>query len=66
MGVESMPDDRLLAFYENIRQQVDADRGSKYPLIGAAGREYAESLRSEIVKRGLQCAPIVWPWNQND
>jgi hypothetical protein len=26
MAVENMPDERLLCFYENIRQQVEADR----------------------------------------
>jgi hypothetical protein len=26
MAVENMPDGRLVRFYENIRQQVEADR----------------------------------------
>jgi hypothetical protein len=65
MGVENMPNERLLAFYESVREQLDADRDSKYPFMGRTVREYAESLRGEITKRQLQCSPIVWPWDQD-
>ena len=61
MGVENMPDVRLMVFYENIREQVDADRASKYRFIGRTVREYAECLRGEITKRRLECRPIGWP-----
>lgn len=62
MTVETMPDDRLTLFYENIRRQVEADRMYKHSFMGGeAVRQYAESLRSEMVKRRLSHAPIEWP-----
>ncbi len=61
MGVENMRDERLLLFYESIREQVDADRASNQRFMGRTVREYADSLRGEITRRRLQCAPIIWP-----
>jgi len=61
MSVEHMPDQRL-AFYENIRQQVEADRASKHQLVAnPTVRQYADKLRSEMIKRRLQHSPIEWP-----
>lgn len=56
-----MPDERLLHFHDNIRQQVELDRPNKRKLIGPNVRQYAERLVQEIVKRRLQHAPIDWP-----
>ena len=62
MSVEHMPDQRLAHFYENIRRQVEADRASKHQFMAnPTVREYAHRLRSEMVKRRLQHAPIEWP-----
>jgi hypothetical protein len=62
MSVEHMPDQRLAHFYENIRQQVEADRASKHQLTAnATVRQYADKLRSEMIKRRLQHSPIEWP-----
>jgi hypothetical protein len=62
MGVEHMPDERLTRFYENIREQVEADRAYKHQFMaGSTVRQYAENLRSEIVKRRLEHSPIEWP-----
>jgi hypothetical protein len=62
MSVEHMPDQRLAQFYENIRQQVEADRASKHQLMAnPTVRQYADKLRSEMIKRRLQHSPIEWP-----
>ena len=61
MSVEHMPDDRLTHFYDSIRQQVEADRRSKYQFTGPGVREYADRLRTEIVRRRLMHTPIDWP-----
>jgi hypothetical protein len=62
MSVEHMPDQRLAYFYENIRQQVEADRRNKHQFMAnPTVRQYADTLRSEMIKRRLQHAPIEWP-----
>jgi hypothetical protein len=61
MSLESMPDERLTHYYENIRRQVDLDRPHERKLLGPGVREYADKLRDEIVKRQLQHSPIDWP-----
>ena len=62
VSVEKMPDQRLVHFYENIRQQVDADRAQKYHFAtGPTVREYADRLRNEMIRRRLQHTPIDWP-----
>jgi hypothetical protein len=63
MGIENMPNERLLLFYESVRREVDLDRAEKQRFMGRNVREYAESLRGEITKRQLQCTPILWPWD---
>lgn len=69
MSVEHMPDDRLTHFYESIRQQVEVDRRNKYQFIGPNAREYADRLRSEMVRRRLRHDAIDWPikaWGRAD
>ena len=62
MSVERMPDERLTHFYDNIRQQVEADRAHKHQFTaGPTVRQYADQLRSEMVKRRLKYSPIEWP-----
>jgi hypothetical protein len=62
MGVEHMPDQRLAHFYENIRQQVEADRANKHQFTAnPTVRQYAEKLRSEMIDRRLEHSPIEWP-----
>jgi hypothetical protein len=57
-----MPDESLSRYYENIRQQAEADRAHKHHFTaGPAVREYAERLRDEMIKRRLQHSPIRWP-----
>jgi hypothetical protein len=46
MSVEQMPDERLAHFYENIRQQVEADRAYKHQFMAnPTVRQYADKLR---------------------
>ena len=62
MSVEQMPDQRLMHFYENIRQQAEADRAHKHHFTAAPTiREYADRLRNEMIRRRLQHKPIDWP-----
>ena len=57
-----MPDERVKIFYENIRQQVAAERELKHRFLsGRTVRQYADQLRDELVKRRLQYTPIEWP-----
>lgn len=62
MNFSQMKDERILAFYENVRQQVELDlrAGGRYRLAGAGVREYAERLREELDRRRLQYNPIDW------
>ena len=62
MSVEKMPDQRLIHYYENIRQQAEADRAHKYHFTSAPTiRDYADRLRNEMIRRRLQHRPIDWP-----
>jgi hypothetical protein len=63
MNFSQMKDDRLLAFYENIRRQVDLDvrAGGRYRLAGQGVKQYADRLREEIDRRQLRFIPIDWP-----
>jgi hypothetical protein len=62
MSVERMPDESLVGYYENIRQQVEADRAHKHQLTGGPTvRQYVDSLRDEMIRRRLQHSPITWP-----
>jgi hypothetical protein len=63
MSVETMPDERLVVFYENIRQQVGADRAYKHQFMsGPTVRQYADTLRNEMIRRQLSHSPIEWPY----
>ncbi|MGZ9272899.1 MAG: hypothetical protein ACXW6T_27570 [Candidatus Binatia bacterium] len=44
MNFSQMNDERILAFYENVRQQVEFDKraGGKYRFAGEGVKEYAE------------------------
>jgi hypothetical protein len=63
MNFSRTKDERLLAFYENIRYQVDLDRraGGRYRLAGEGVKQYADRLREEMDRRQLRFTPIDWP-----
>jgi hypothetical protein len=52
----------LLAFYENVRGQVEIDKrsGGRYRLADDGVKQYAEKLREEIERRRLRLTPIDW------
>jgi hypothetical protein len=47
--------------WDNIRSQVDADRGSKHKFTtGDSVKQHATALREEMINRRLQHIPIEW------
>lgn len=63
MSFSQSKDERLLAFYDNVRQQVELDMrsGGRYRFAGDGVKQYAERLREEMDRRRLQFTPIDWP-----
>jgi hypothetical protein len=55
-------DERLLAFYESIRRQVQADThgGGRHRFAGVTAKQYADRLREELDRRHLRFTPIEW------
>jgi hypothetical protein len=60
MNYSQMKDERLLLFYEAVRQQVILDGNSRYRLAGDGVRTYADKLREEMDRRRLDFTPIDW------
>jgi hypothetical protein len=62
MNLSQSKDERLLAFYENVRQQVELDKraGGRYRFAGDGVKQYADRLREEIERRRLRFTPINW------
>ena len=62
MNFSQSKDERLLAFYENVRRQVHMDMrtGGRYRFAGEGVKQYAEQLREEMERRRLQFTPIDW------
>jgi len=63
MNFSRSKDESLLAFYENIRQQVQADQqlGGRYRFAGDGVKQYADRLREEMDRRRLHYSRIDWP-----
>jgi hypothetical protein len=63
MNFSQSKDERLLAFYDNVRQQVELDMrsGGRYHFAGDGVKQYAEKLREEMDRRRLRFTPIDWP-----
>jgi hypothetical protein len=63
MNFSSSKDERLLAFYNNVRLQVELDMrsGGRYRFAGDGVRQYADKLREEMERRRLSFTPIDWP-----
>ena len=51
MSVEGMPDQRLACYYDNIRQQVEAERACEYKFMNEPNRS---SVRRSTAKRDDQ------------
>jgi hypothetical protein len=56
-------DERLLAFYDSVRRQVELDirSGGRYRFAGDGVKQYADKLREEMDRRRLSFTPIEWP-----
>jgi hypothetical protein len=54
MNFKQSKDERLLAFYENVRKQVELDKnaGGRYRLAGEGVKQYADRLREEWTDAG--------------
>jgi hypothetical protein len=63
MSFSQSKDESLLAFYENVRRQVELDSraGGRHRLIGEGVKQYAEQLRDEMDRRRLRYKRIDWP-----
>ena len=61
MSMSDLSDESLLRYYDNIRKQVEADKGNKHKFVASASiKEYAEWFRVELYKRRLPHPPIDW------
>jgi hypothetical protein len=62
INISNSTDERLLAFYEGVRRQVEADNlsGGRYRFAGNGVKQYADKLRQEMERRRLQFTPIEW------
>ena len=61
MSLQLLSDHSVTVLYENIKQQVEADRPHAYrPTDHALVKERAEDLRSEMMRRRLPHLPIDW------
>ena len=61
MGISNLNDESILTFYDNIREQVEAERGLQFKLMtGDSVKQRATALREEMIKRRLQHTPIEW------
>jgi hypothetical protein len=63
MNFSRSNDESLLAFYENIRRQVEADMqsGGRYRFAADGVKQYADKLREEMDRRRLRYSRISWP-----
>jgi hypothetical protein len=61
MNFSQMQDERLLLFYEAVREQVILDGNSRYRFAGEGVRAYGDTLREEMDRRRIRYMPIDWP-----
>jgi hypothetical protein len=61
MSITTLQDENLRRLYENVREQAEADRGSRYKFASNPSvKQYATALREEMIRRRLQHLPIEW------
>jgi hypothetical protein len=61
VGLADLNDKSILCFYDNIRRQVDAERGLPFKFMnGPEVRQRAAALLEELIKRRLEHTPIEW------
>jgi hypothetical protein len=59
MSIASLQDENLRRRYDNVREQVEADRGSRYKFMSSV-KQYPTALREEMIRRRLLHSPIEW------
>lgn len=65
MSIADLEDETILRFYENVRNQVEAERRLPHKFMaGDSVRRYAAKLREELIRRRLQHNPIEWHSDQ--
>jgi hypothetical protein len=49
MDFSTAGDETLIAFYESVRRQVEADKqaGGRHRLVGASTKKYADTVREK-------------------
>jgi hypothetical protein len=61
MGLAQLKDESILRFYENIRTQIEKERGLPHKFVsGQSVRQYATALHEELTRRRLHHHPIEW------
>jgi hypothetical protein len=61
MNFSNTKDESLIAYYENVRGQVQADmQAGGYRFMGESVKQYADRIREETVRRRLRFTPIDW------
>ena len=62
MNFSNSKDERLLAFYDNVRRQEELEMrsGGRYRFVGDSVKQYADKLREEMERRRLRFTPIDW------
>jgi hypothetical protein len=64
VGFSQFKDESILRLYDNIRLQVEAERGLRYKFMSSETvKQRASALHEEITRRRLQHTPIEWPWD---
>ena len=61
MNFAQMKDERLLLFYQAVREQVILDGNSPYRFAGEGVRAYADKLCAGMDRRQIRYLPINWP-----
>jgi hypothetical protein len=62
VGFSELKDESILRLYDNIRIQVEAERGLRYKFMSSETvKQRATALREEITRRRLRYTPIEWP-----
>jgi hypothetical protein len=61
VSVQDLSNESLLRFYEHVRMQVIADKahGQNF-MSGDSVKQYAESIRAELIRRGVNVSRIDW------
>src|SRR5215212_3842074 len=56
MEFSKMKSERLLAYYESVRRQVQIDKqtGGEFRFAGEGMKQYADQLREEMERRGVK------------